>query len=179
VISPRSQRGMTLVEMVIALAVSSLVLVAITGVLFGAFDLTRTWGQRIYESGAANLLPDQLQADAHRLAPCPGSPDTFQLQLCVAGSASPVIRYDTAAACSASCDLVRTYLPAGTTTVVARSLEQRPQFQVACAAPGAVTSGQLTVLGLRYPPGDGGSPRPGVLESVVVFFRAPAGACGG
>jgi len=175
----RSQRGISVLEMVIALAVSSLVLASLVGVVFGAFALTRAWGQRIYESNAATLLPDQLQEDSHRLSICSaGAGPSPELDLCEAGTSTAVVRYGTNAGCliAGACDVTRTYLPSGGTTVLARSMLARPQFTVSCRAAAGVSSGQVLVTELRFPPGEGGSPT-SASESLVVFFRTPAGGC--
>lgn len=173
------QRGMSLLEMMIALAVSSLVLVSLAGVVFGAYVLTRTWGQRIYESGAGALLPDQLQADSHRLSLCPGSSDPYRLQLCEAGSPAPVVIYATADGCDSagSCDVARTYVPTNGSTVLARSLRSRPQFTVSCRSAGAVSTGQVLVQGLLYPAGEGGAAPSSADKPLVVYFRTPVGGC--
>lgn len=164
----RSQSGMTLVELVLAMTITAAVLAALTSVLFGANLVSSAWGQRTYLAEAAQVLPSALQSDVHRYVPCPGQPGA-NLNLCLPGGTAPMVTYSAAPGCP--CDLVRTDRQLGTSTLVVRALAQAPSFTATCATVGPVDSGSITVV-VRYH-GDT-APQP----PMVVYFRAPAGACG-
>jgi len=171
------QEGLSLIELIISMAITSIVLSVLTGVVFGAYQINRTWGQRIYESGAEALLPNALQADAHQFSVCPGSADSYRLPMCLPGTSALVATYSTDPGCAGSCDLLRTRAD-GSATVVARGLTQRPQFSTSCAAGSASVAGTLTVTGLAFPPGTGGGAIPAPQPPLVVYFQAPIGGCG-
>ena len=172
----RSQRGLTVLELMIAMAITAAVLSALTGVIFSADDVSRTWGQRVYDAGAEEMLPDMLQADTHRYLVCSGA-GSYTLQLCVPGTSAPAVTYGTDSACSAACDVVRTLTGDGSQTVVARGLLHRPQFSATCTQSAGATSGVLQVTGLIFPPGMGGAGSSTAQSPLVVYFNAPLGGC--
>ena len=164
----RYQRGLTLVELVITMAVTAIVLVGLGGVVFAANEVSNAWGQRTYLSQETPLLPNALQADAHRYPPCdPAGPGSSSLRLCLPSGVAAVT-YAANGACP--CDLMRTDELTGGRTVVVRGLLEQPTFTSACAAAGSVSAGSIS-LSLRYH-GDAATQQP-----VVVYFRAPAGRC--
>ena len=162
----RGQRGLTVIELIIAMAVTSIVMVALVGIVFAVNQVSTAWGQRTYLSQAAPLLPNTLQADAHRYVPC-NSGVSSSLQLCLPNG-QPAVTY--AAGGSCPCDLTRTNQLTGSRTVVVHSLLDKPAFTTTCAPAGGVTAGSISVQ-LRYQ-GDAALQAP-----VVVYFRAPAGGC--
>ncbi|HEX6348751.1 MAG TPA: prepilin-type N-terminal cleavage/methylation domain-containing protein [Candidatus Dormibacteraeota bacterium] len=181
ILDPRSQRGMSVLELMIAMAITSLVLSALAGVIFGAYDLTREWGQRVYDSGVEDGLPAALQADAHRYPACSATSDAYTLQLCLPATTAVVVTYTTTAGCDSSgaCDLVRTTESSGASAVVARRLLQRPRFTVTCTSSAGATTGVISVAGIAFPPSLGGAPSAASQSPLVVYFAAPAGGCGG
>src|SRR5205807_6534903 len=91
-------QGMTLVEVLMALTVTSIVLLGISGALMVGYHVANLWGQKISESQTANQLTGWLDQDLHRYVPC--SPPGGELDLCLSGdpsSASPthLVRYTT------------------------------------------------------------------------------------
>jgi prepilin-type N-terminal cleavage/methylation domain-containing protein len=165
----RDQRGMTLVEMLIAMSVTAIVMVALAGIVFAATEVGITWGQRTYLSQETPLLPNALQADAHRYPPCdPAGSGSSSLHLCLPNGLAAV-SYAANGACP--CDLMRTDELTGARTVVVRGLLEQPAFTTACAPAGSVSAGSIS-LRLRYH-GDAVPQQP-----VVVYFKAPAGRCG-
>lgn len=164
----RSQSGVTLIELVIALAISGSVMIALTSVVMGANLLGNTWGQRTFVAQAAQMLPNQLQSDAHRYVPCSGARGGQDLHLCLPAG-TEMVSYTVQGGCP--CDLVRTDRVLGSTTVVVRNMPSPPSFTTACSVQGAVDQGSITVA-LTY----AGDFHPEV--PVVVYFRAPAGTCG-
>lgn len=171
------QDGLSMVELIIAMAITSIVLSVLTGVVFGAYQISRTFGQRVYEGGAQALLPSALQADAHKFGVCPGASDPYALHLCLPGTGALVASYSTDPQCASSCDLVRTHAD-GSTTVLARALTQRPRFSTRCETSSGSVAGTLSVTNLAFPPGTGGGPIPSPQPPLVVYFQAPLGACG-
>lgn len=178
-VQARSQKGLTLVEFVISMAVTSLVLAGLTGVVFATYQVTRTWSQRVYEAGAEELLPEALQADAHRYLACSPTADAFVLELCLPGTRSRAVTYATPSGCDAAagCDLVRG-IPDGSQSIVARGLKQRPRFTVTCTAGAASTSGVVTVTGLVFPAAAAAADPAARQQPIVVYFSSPAGGCG-
>lgn len=161
--SLRSQSGMTLVELMIAMAITAVVLAALAGVVFGANLVSNSWGQRTYLAETAQLLPNALQADAHRFVPCRTG---AELDLCLPGGPT-MVAYRASAGCP--CDLLRVD-NLGRETVVVRGLAQPPSFTASCAIAGGVDSGVITVL-LQYH-GDTAPAPP-----LPVPFSAPLGSC--
>jgi prepilin-type N-terminal cleavage/methylation domain-containing protein len=180
ILDPRSQRGMSVLELLVAMAITSLVLSALAGVIFGAYDLTRDWGQRVYDSGVEDGLPASLQADAHRYLACSATSGAYTLQLCLPATTSVAVTYTTSDGCDSggACDLVRTTASSGASAVVARRLQRRPQFTVSCTSSAGATSGVISVAGLVFPPSLGGAPSASAQSPLVVYFDAPAGGCG-
>jgi prepilin-type N-terminal cleavage/methylation domain-containing protein len=164
----RGQRGLTLIELILAMAVTSFVMVALVGIVFAVNQVSMAWGQRTYLSQAAPLLPNTLQADAHRYLPCNSGATSSSLQLCLPNG-QPAVTY--AAGGSCPCDLTRTNELTGTRTVVVHGLLEQPAFATTCAPAGGVSAGSISIR-LRYQ-GDAALQAP-----VVVYFRAPAGGCG-
>lgn len=164
----RSQRGTTLIELVVAISVTAVVIVGMAGIVFAANQVTRVWGQRTYLAEAAALLPNRLQADAHAYVPCKGSPDGAELHLCLPDGEEAVVY---AASGNCPCEVTRTDHLAGTRESVTRNLVEPPLFQTSCAAAGPVAAGRITMT-IHYG-GDLAAQPP-----LVVPFRAPLGGCG-
>lgn len=164
-----AQAGVTLVELVVALAVIGIVLVGVTGIVFAANNVSRAWSQRVSDASVTAGLANQLQADADRYVACgQGS----ELDFCYADTSTAVSYRSLPAGCgsaTAPCDLTRAV--ASGDRVVARGLVAAPQFTIgspACA--GAGRRGYIAVQPLQYP-GDA-APEPAAL---TVFFRSPSG----
>lgn len=163
----RGQSGMTLIELVLALAITSIVLLALSGVVFGANLVSSSWTRQTRFTQTEPLLPDRLQADAHRYFPCTGAAAAHELRLCLPGG-QEAVAYRVRSACP--CDLVRTDSLSGGSALVVRNLEAPPDFAATCRPAGPVAAGSISIT-LRYQ-GDA-APRP----PVTVYYRAPAGSC--
>lgn len=163
----RSQSGLTLIELVIGMAITAVVLAALSSVVMGANALSRTWGQRTYLVETAQLLPNQLQADAHRYVPCSVTSAGNELHLCLPGGRE-MVTYTAGGACP--CDLVRTDQVLGSTTVVVRGMTSPPSFTTTCSVQGSVDFGSIAAA-LTYQGGTAAEP------PVVVYYRAPTGTC--
>ncbi len=174
----RSQRGTTLVELVIAMTVSAMIVGALAGVIYAATQLSDKWGSRLSDAQQAESVPNAISADAARFAVC--SPDGNDLTFCnSAGTA--IVHYATPVSCP--CDLVRTVswvdaggvLQTGPVSVVARALVQRPWFVAECTQGGSAAgdTGFLMITKVQF----AGDVKAQPLQPI--FFRAPAGGCTG
>ncbi len=73
------QRGQTLVELLVATAVTAVVLGALAGVLYTVSDRYSHWASRVDQAGSGAAVAASLQADSHRYLPCDA--DTGSLDL--------------------------------------------------------------------------------------------------
>jgi prepilin-type N-terminal cleavage/methylation domain-containing protein len=178
VLAPRprwnSQSGMTLVELMVAMAVGAIVMTALVGVVFAAANVSNAWSQRIYDARLDPLFSTQVQSDARRFLAC--SEDGPSLTFCTTDGRTAVT-YTTASSCP--CDVTRTVyaqdysgnLHLVGSSIVARGLQAPPQYRPECIQEGAQSEGYVLISGVQYP-GDS-SARP----NLAVFFRAPTGSC--
>ncbi|MBO0729894.1 MAG: prepilin-type N-terminal cleavage/methylation domain-containing protein [Acidimicrobiaceae bacterium] len=160
-----NQRGLTLVELVVALSIMSFLLLGLGSVLFIANNAVGLWSQQVTEGETLNQLSGTLEQDLRLYAPCRSQPPG-ELYLCIPRSEdqSPLVTYS-----RPSKDLVRR-VTGGSTVVVARGLSGSPSFVISPCTPGGVDSGSVTVQGLLYP----GQDKP---RDLVVYFRSPGGEC--
>lgn len=77
----RDQRGQTLIELLIGIAVTGLVLTALGGLLYTVSDRFAAWGNRLDSATDGFDLAATLQSDSHRYVPC-GLSGGSQLTLC-------------------------------------------------------------------------------------------------
>jgi prepilin-type N-terminal cleavage/methylation domain-containing protein len=173
----RGQRGMTLVELLVAMTVTSIVLVGITGVLVVGYHAADQWGQKISEAQTANQLAGWLDQDLHRYVPC--SPSGGQeLDLCTAAvRPSRTVTYTTLPTGGpCPCRVVRTDITTGAESTVTRDLVHPPTFTTACTPSSAVHAGYVEIGDLVYQPA-GQAPAPQASPpGLVLYFRAP-GTC--
>jgi prepilin-type N-terminal cleavage/methylation domain-containing protein len=169
----RGQSGMTLIELLIGMAVTSFVLLGLSGVVTVSYRVMDLWSQRIDESQTVDQLASWLQQDTHRYVVCGN--DGTTLQLCVPNSADqPVVTY--ASTCTGgSCDLTRQD-GAGGSRVVGRGLASQPTFDMDCTQSANVDTGHLTVSNLTYLSAGSTSQAP-LRSGLSLYFRAPTGAC--
>jgi len=69
-LSQRSQRGQTLVELLVGIAITGIVLAAVAGLLYTVSDRFAGWGARLDTASDGFGLAAALQADGHRYRPC-------------------------------------------------------------------------------------------------------------
>jgi prepilin-type N-terminal cleavage/methylation domain-containing protein len=176
----RDQGGMTLVELLMAMTVTSIVLLGISSALVVGFHAADLWGQKISEAQTVNQLPGWLDQDLHRYVPCRGS-GSGELDLCLpAGASNPSVRYTTSSGGGGCpCTIVRRDVSTGAQWVVARDLISLPTFQQACGSTAAsgVDTGYVEVANLVYRPSKQAPPPSVGPPSLVLYFRAPRGSC--
>jgi prepilin-type N-terminal cleavage/methylation domain-containing protein len=145
------QRGLTLVELLVAMAITSMIFVAIADVTQVGEQVEATWSNAITNAQSANRLAGWLQRDTHRYTPC--SAGTYQLDLCLVRTT--VVTYQWSAG-----NIVRVDNSTDASAVVARGVAV-PGFtyQVSCGP--AVATGTITVS----------SPQ------LQIPFRTSVGAC--
>jgi prepilin-type N-terminal cleavage/methylation domain-containing protein len=179
----KGQRGMTLVELVVAMSIMSILLLGIGSVLFVGYHAAGLWDQRIAQSQALNQLTGALDEDVHQYVPCPWQPaQGVRLDLCPPTSPAAGPAYSAVSA-GGSWTIVRKGLTADAApTVLARNLARPPEFVARCHVAANVDTGYVGVQGLHYfppplaPTADAAFTSPPPL---VVYFRAPRGSCGG
>lgn len=168
----RDQRGMTLVELLVGMAVTSIILIGLAGVLYPVSGRYQAWVDRVSTASAGLGLAGSIQADSHRLIACslPQNGNKYELDLCVPGEPAAVVDY-TISGGSAPWTISRTD-GAGSSTFMARGLgPTRPWFKVDCLpATSGVASGHIHLYDFRQ---DGRS-----TENYSVYYRAPGpGSC--
>jgi prepilin-type N-terminal cleavage/methylation domain-containing protein len=174
----RDQHGMTLVELLVAMTVTSIVLVGITGVLAAGYHAAGQWGQKITEAQTENQLAGWLAQDLHRYAPCTGT-GGGELDLCLpADRSNRVVTYTTGlSGNSCPCVVFRTDVARKTRSVITRDLAEQPNFVLACAFSNSVSTGYVEIQHLVYRPA-GQAPAPMASPpGLVLYFRAPGGSC--
>ena len=171
------QRGMTLIELLVAMAVTSILLVGLGAVLFDVSSTYQGWAHRLNSASTGNGLAASIQADSHRYVVC-GSPGSQgqTLNLCPAGqldATRPAVRY----VISSSAPYVITRQPAGRPAAfMGRSDDtQLPYFTVDCFDDGNSVSGHIHVYKLRLAgdAGDGGTGGAIDGENFSVYYVAP------
>jgi prepilin-type N-terminal cleavage/methylation domain-containing protein len=178
----RDQRGMTLVELLVAMTVTSIVLLGITGVLVVGSHAADLWGQKISEAQTANQLAGWLDQDLHRYVPC--SPSGGELDLCLPNAPSKTpsnaaVKYTTSVPGSGCpCNLERTDVQTQARSLVTRALVRSPSFSSKCTSGGGAEIGFVEIDGLQYQPA-GQAPAPvATPPPLLLYFRAPLGSCG-
>jgi hypothetical protein len=144
--SRHSQAGLSMVELIVGMAVTSILLVGITGVLFSASAAYRNWIDRIETSGTGDVLAASLAADSHRYVIC--SQSSAQLDFCLPGSSSTAAGVSYRNSAGAPYTVLRKDLSSGNSRVVARGLASALVFHVHCSKAANVDAGYIKVLNL-------------------------------
>jgi hypothetical protein len=90
------ERGQTVVELMVGMAVTAIVLGALSGLLFVASDRGNHWVDKVNSAADGFALASSLQADLHSYVPCPGTylSDTMpNLMLNTPGSSDGAVMY--------------------------------------------------------------------------------------
>ena len=177
----RDQRGMTLVELLVAMTVTSMVLLGISGALVVGYHAADRWSQKISEAQTANQLAGWLDQDLHRYIPCSPQGAT-ELDLCLPHPATAqdyMVRYTPSPSSgSCPCTMFRTDTKTNARSVVTRDLVARPTFYPSCdTSPSGNQAGYLRIVGLQYEPSRQ-APAPAITPGpMLLYFRAPQGGC--
>jgi Prokaryotic N-terminal methylation motif len=157
----RSQAGLSIVELIVGMAITSILMLGITGVVFSANTAYSGWIDRIETSGTGDVLAAELAADSHRYVAC--SKSVNQLDFCIPGASgtAPVVSYRTS---GTPYSVMRVASPSDSRVVV-RNLDAPLKFRVTCAEAKNVDFGFISVAGL-----------PGRVD-LRVYFQAAIGEC--
>ena len=160
--SRRRQQGLTMVELIIGMAVTSILMVGMTGVLFTASSASNNWIDRIETSGTGDVLAAALIADTHHYVACGTSSD--ELKFCYANSVppDPAVTYESAEQVPYS---VTRVVRNGGRQLLVRDLSAPLRYHVTCTSPANVDAGFVSVLGM---PGRG---------EIRVYFVTAHGGC--
>lgn len=183
---PNRQRGMTLIELLVSMAVTSMLLVALGGVFVNVSSRYQGLADRLNNASTGSALAASLQADSHRYVVCHGvqlNRNVDRLDLCPATAPdSPVVRYDVSS--SAPYVITRQSPIGGAPSFMARSLSTfRPVFTADCFNAGGVVSGHIHVYYLRIDDGAGnnctGNDVKAYCPNFMVYYAAPwTSSCG-
>lgn len=154
----RNQRGQTLIELMIGIAITGLVLTALGGLLYTVSDRFAGWGNRLDTATNGFGIASSLQADSHRYVTCQaGDGTTLTFCLPTPGCISKVT-YAASLRSGTNNDhpWVLTRTEETKTTLMARAVAQ-PRF--------TDTGGVIRVYGID------------TSLTVTVFYHAPVRQC--
>jgi hypothetical protein len=155
---------MTLVELLVAMTVTTIVLVGITGVLYGVTSKYQQSIDRVGDASTGSALAAAIQADSHRYVVC--QIRDAELDLCLPNSTMNIVTY-TINPNGPPYSITRTEIHGSnqSSTLVGRGLFGQPIFWRDCHPTAGTLSGHIHVRWLRDP--SRGS------ESFSVYYRAP------
>jgi len=94
----RRQRGETLIELMLAMAVMSLVFAGLAGITFTVSDRFEHWADRVTAASTGSAVAATVQADSHRYVPCTARATGLpELALCSPLDCRPAVVYATTA----------------------------------------------------------------------------------
>jgi prepilin-type N-terminal cleavage/methylation domain-containing protein len=166
----RGQRGMTVVEVLVAMAVTAVVLVGLTGVLSDVTGYYQDWADRLDDASTGAAVASAIQQDSERYIPCHTT--SRRLDFCVPGSNSTAATYAISPDGSAY-SILRQSLPNGSTVLMARGATAATWFWSECILGPGTVSGHVHVYQFR---GDTQTK----LENFSVYYHAPippGGSC--
>ena len=158
----RLQSGAVMVELLIAMAVTSLVLLGLSSVVFVGSNAYQAWAAPIQYAQTGpplGVLAAALQGDVHRLVPCqPSGNPSSTLDLCfpnLQSSPCPLVRYSSSAGGSGFELLRSTWSPAvcvpTSQQTMLRNLSASPTFTLHSCSSGATSAAVIAVTGIQYP----------------------------
>jgi hypothetical protein len=152
---------MSLVELIIGMAVTSLVLSGVVAIVFTITNSYNHWVDRVGNASNGDVLAASIQADAHRLIPC--STSTVELDFCQVDGTTLVAYYR--AQGPAPYTVTRVRAAVGSSQVMVRGLGASPVFHVDCDGSAGAESGYVEADGIAG------------LGALRVYFRSPLGPC--
>lgn len=166
------QRGMTLVELLVAMAVTSILLVGLTSAFFNVSGLYQSWADRLQGAQIGTGLAASLQADAHRYVFCsPTMPRqaAASLNFCWPDD---LLHHAVTYQVVGAQPWVITRQAGQTATFMARSATA-PEFWIDCLnggpGSGSTVSGHVHLYGFRSGDGLGGTSQ----ENFSIYYVAP------
>jgi type II secretory pathway pseudopilin PulG len=163
---------MSLVELLVSMAVMSILLVGVSSAFFNVTSRYQHWADRISTASTGGSLAVAIQADSHRYVPCGSYSHVQTLNLCPADDLSNwAVRY----AVSGPFPYVITRQEAGKPPAfVARSVNPTmPDFWADCFDGGGTVAGHIHVYHLRIDDGAGDPPGSIDSENFSVYYVAP------
>lgn len=162
---------MTLVELLVAMAITTTVLVGVTGVLFNVTSRYQMWVDRVSDASEGSALAAAIQADSHRYVLCHQINHVPELDLCVPDTTTPAVTY-TVGSSGPPYAILRTQN--GKSVLMARGLYGAPVFwssDCQVNGPAGTISGHIHVYGYRKFQGS--------TENFSVYYHAPVpqGGC--
>jgi uncharacterized circularly permuted ATP-grasp superfamily protein len=154
----RSQAGLSLVELIIGMAVTSLVLSGVVAMVFTLNNSYNTWVGRIANASNGDVLAAAIQADAHRFIAC--SVSSSELDFCLVDG-TPAVAYRTVGAAPYTV----TRAVGVQSQVMVRGLGARPVYHVDCEGNASAGSGYVETTGISG------------LGALRVYFHGPLGQC--
>ena len=152
----RGQRGQTLIELMIGIAVTGLVLAALGGLLYTVSDRFAGWGKRLDTATDGFGVASALQADSHRYVVCRSATDGPQFSFCLpTAGCGPKVTYSGGQRNDGTWVVTRND---GTKTTLVATADAQPAFVV--HTPGTIQVNHV---------------RPSL--SVTVYYHAPVAAC--
>jgi hypothetical protein len=166
---------MTLVELLVAMAVTTMVLTAVTGVLYNVTSTYEGWSTRLDDASTGSTLAAALQRDSERYVVCHTVGNRVsQLTFCVPGTTTEVVTY-TVRPDGGTFSILRQDLPGGKTILMARGVRTQAALWNECIPGDGTVSGHIHVYDYRR---DTRSPDPRSTESFSVYYHAPLFAAG-
>ena len=173
----RQQRGMTLIELLVAMGVTSAILVGLTGVLYNVNGHYQEWADRVNSASTGVSLAAALQSDSHRFAECQATNHVAELDFCLPNtgtnslSSGLAVRYSVGSTSPYVISRQQLLPVAGRPSLVARSQSSaQPVFTVDCQVSAGTISGHIWVDNLSQ--GSSGS-----QNSISVSYHAPLKGC--
>lgn len=170
----RGQHGMTLIELLVAMAVMSILLLGLSSVFFNVSSRYQDWAHRLQTASVGASLAASLQSDSHRYVACDSMPLSQEkpfLTLCAPDQPdSPtIVTYQV----TGTGPWVITRQQGGqATTFMARS-DTQPTLWIDCIDNGTTLSGHIHVYDFRLP---SDSLDPTSEQTFSVYYVAPRGA---
>jgi hypothetical protein len=134
----RRQAGLSLVELIIGMAVTSLVLSGMVAMVFTLTTSYNRWVVRVGNASSGDVLAAAIQADAHRLIACRAS--TSELDFCLV-DATVAVAYRT----QGPAPYTVTRINGGGSQLMVRGLAARPTYHVDCNGTTGAGSGSIEV----------------------------------
>lgn len=157
---------MTLVELLVAITVTTIVLTGLSGVLYDVTGRYQGWADQVTGASTGMAIAAALQADSHRYVVCQPTNGAPELDFCLPATGTRVVTYVVSSS-GPPWSIVRTQLPAGPGVLMATSqLTPPPVFTRSdCHLGPGTVSGHIHIYDYRADARSG--------ESFSVYYHAP------